>query len=515
MRILVLTLALSLAVPAAAQKRTDAKKDTTEPLLSTSLTWVFGDDNILLGAGQTRKSSPAAYFGECHSTVVDRTEPADCATNASRLQLYKRLKLSPFFQPEAALSVDLDIDQGGLYDSGSYIRANYFMDTRHETYWAVTMYPVDADRMRLGFHPDTSWGGTDSFPKNFRAGYAPGLQFDLDYRYWYLFLGAKAARVRSPAEDTLINPGGNELKNVERTFYGLLGGVGFEVMNSGLRFELNGGFFNKGTNTRQNALGAEIFAGGVAGRVSYRSGLPIGRAIDVRIFQQDAIRDELFRKETYRTGALSVAVEGEVNWLNQSLEDPDRVQSTKLETSFLGHVGFKLKYGFLRVHLDGIYRDLTGILFDVPGFVPYQALSTDVEVTPEIYASVAADYNIQPFDITVGLTLGMLQPATYEGVAPVGATASSVDQGNRKLVVRGSRAGDWDILPAGQDELTVFLARFDLRWSYYEAFQFIGSLWYGRDDNLAAVKQDAAGHNVRDFEEPDAVGFTIVSRVAF
>ncbi|MFT7621178.1 MAG: hypothetical protein ACI9WU_000339, partial [Myxococcota bacterium] len=226
-------------------------------------------------------------------------------------------------------------------------------------------------------------------------------------------------------------------------------------------------------------------------------------------------RDELFRREEYRTGALSVAAEAELSWLVQNLEDPDRVQSTKNESSLMGHVGFKLKYGFLRAHVDVIYRDLTAILFDVPGFIPYQALADNVVVTPEVYGSMALDYNIQPVDITIGITLGVLQPATYAGVANLGVNASPVDQGNAKIVVRGDAPGDWDILPAGQDELALFIGKLDVKWSYYDAFQFIGSIWYGRDDNLASVQQDAAGHNIRVFEEPNAVGFTIISHVAF
>ena len=512
-----LALAVLIAGPATAQQQPKGKVAQTpdEPFLKTSVTFVFGDDNLLVGAGETRKSSPSAYFGNCHGTIADRTEPSECGKNVTRLLLYKRLLLSPFFQPEAALSIDLDVDNNRLSDSGSYIRTNFFLDTRHERYWAFTLFPVDSDRMRLGFHPDVSWGGTDSFPKNFRSGLAPGLQFDLDYRYSHFFLGFKAARVKSPAEDTLINPGGNELKNVQRTFYGVLGGAGFEVQDSGLRFEFNGGFFNKGTNTRMNALGQSILAGGASGRVSFRRGIPIGRAMDVRIFQQDKIREELFRREQYRTGALSLAIEGEFWFLAQVLEDPDNVSSTKSETAIMGHIGAKMKYGYFRLHMDVIYRDLTAILFDVPGFIPYQALSADVKVSPEVYGAIAADYNIQPYDLTLGLTLGVLQPATYAGIAPTGANASSVDQGNTKVVVRGDQAGDWDILPNGQDELPLFVGRVDLKWSYYDAFRFIATLWYGRDDNLASIKPDASGHNLRTFEEPNALGFTILSQVNF
>lgn len=516
-------LLLSLPFVAAAQlpgsdeaKKKKVPADTTReaPFPTAALTFVFGDDNLLVGAGETRKSSPAPYFGKCHATTIERADPNDCGDSMTNLLLYKRLKVSPYFQPEGALSLDLrfgeDVD---LADAGSFIRANFFMDKRHETYWAVTMYPVDADKMRLGYHYDTSWGGTDSFPKNFRRGYAPGVQFDLDYRYWYLFVGFKGAQVRGPSTDILDNPGGNELKIVERSFYGGLLGTGFEFGDSGVRLEANGGFFNKGTNPRQNALGEPIYAGGASARLSFRRGLPIGRRIDAGLFQIDRLREELLRKEQYRVGKLSVAVEGEFSWLIQNLEDPDHVDSTKNESSYMGHLGLKLKYGYWRLHVDAIYRDLTAILFDVPGFVPFQGLSEDVEVSPEIFTAISTDYNIQPIDLTIGVTLGLQIPATYTGVAPTGNTASEVDQGNRKVVIRNPTS--WDILPPGEDELPLFVARLDVKWSYYDTFYVIASLWYGRDDNLASVTPDAAGHNVRDFEEPNAVGFTLLSQMRF
>ena len=505
-------LGLVFATTAVAQKKEESTKD--DPFLKTRITFSFGDDNVLVGAGETKKSSPSAYFGNCDAanTIGDAS---DCGKSQTDLILYKRLQLSPFFQPEAALAIGLNVVSGDIQDAGSYIRANYFMDERHETYWAVTLFPVDADRLRLGYYWDVSWGGTDSFPKNFRRGYAPGLKFDLDYRYWHLFVGVKAAKVRSPAEDILDNPGGNTLKNVERTFYGALGGAGFEFLNSGVRLELNGGFFNKGTNTRQNALGKPIYAGGVSTRLSYRHGMEIGRQIDVRIHQQDPVRDQLFKKETYRAGQVSVRAEVEATWLIQNLEDPDTVSSTVNEQSWMGHAGFALKVGYFRLHIDAIFRDLTAITFDVPGFIPYQALSKDAAVTPELSGTISADYNIQPVDLTIGLTFGILKPATYEGVAPLGMNVSSVNQGNRKVVVRGSKSGDWDILPPGEDELPVMVVRLDLKWNYYDAFAIVGTMYYGRDDNTAQVVQDAQGHNIRQFDEPNALGFTLLTRVKF
>ena len=494
----------------------DGKKEKAPPVFQPKLRFSYGDDNLLVGAGETKKSSPAAYFGgECNKTSLDRTTPTDCSKNALNMIFYTRLTLEPYFQPEAAVNLLVDVEKSVFQDDGSYLRANYFMDDQHETFWAITLFPFDADRLRLGYFQDVQWGGTNSFPKNLRRAFAPGLKFDLDYRYWHVFVGMKTALVRSPTDDILDNKGGNTLKNVERTFYGFLGGAGFEFSDTGLRLELNGGFFNKGTNTRRNALGQPIYAGGVSARFSWSSGLPIGRQIDLRIYQQDPIRDELFKREAMRHGDLSFRAEIEASELAQDLEDPDHVDSTKNEWSTMGHVGFGMKYGFFRLFADVIARELTAITFDVPGFVPNQALPDNVKVTPEVFGSVGFDYTFDPYGITIGGSVGVLKPATYEGVPPEPTNASPVDQGSSKTVVRGPSPLDWDILPQGEDELPVYMVRFDFRWVYYEAFGVAAQVYYGRDENTAQVEQDSFGHNVRVFQEPNTIGFQVLTQMKF
>ncbi|MFT5429925.1 MAG: hypothetical protein ACI9OJ_000598 [Myxococcota bacterium] len=516
--LLALALAGLMASPVASAQEQDPSPDTTDNAWpKTRISFTFGHENVLVKPGETKESVPGALFGACDKSILARTTSQECGGVAANLVLYKRLTFSKTFQPEAALSLRIRASDSGadMDDNGSYLRLNYFLSPSHDKFWALTLFPVDADRMRLGYHYDVSWGGTDSFPKNFRRGAAPGLKFDLDYKYWHFFVGAKGALVRSPADDILDNPGGNTLKNVVRVFYGGLAGFGVEFMDTGLRLEMNGGIFNKGTNTRQNAIGQDILAGGVSGRLSYRFGMPIGRQIDIRLYQQDPIRSELFEKENYKGGKFSMAAEIEGTFLIQSLEDPDRVNSTRNEQSWMSHVGFAMKYGHFRMHLHAIYRDLTAILFDVPGFVPYQALPENTETSGEIYASLAADYNIQPIDLTIGLKFGLLKPATYNGIVPAGTTASSTDQGRRKVVVRGSGTGDWDILPAGEDELLVFSTELSVKWSFYDFFAVVGEISYERDDNVAQVIQDAQGHNVRVFDEPNRLGFMILSEMLF
>ncbi len=492
----------------------EAPSDNYYP--STRLAFTFGDDNVLVGAGETRKSSPSAFFGQCNRTSLDRTVASDCyRQNITNLILYKRLKLHANFQPEAALALGIDLQNNMITDEGSYIRANWFFDETHRTYWALTLFPLDSDRLRLGYYYDVSWGGTDTFPKNFRKGLAPGLRFDMDLGYFSFFVGAKAALIRSPAEDVLDNKGGNTIKNVERTNYGVFAGVGAPFGQSGVRMELNGGFFQKGTNTRQNALGEPIYAGGFSGRVSWSRGIAIGRQTDIRIFQQDPVRNALFQKEIYQTGLVSVALEAEATGLVQNLEDPDHTQSTKIEWAALGHFGLSMKVGFWRIFAHTIVRSLSAITFDVPGFIPYQALPKDAKVSPEIMGSLGFDYNFKSIDLTLGFNYLILRPATFIGTVPTGLNASITEQGLRKVVIRGSRSGDWDILPPGENELPVHMLRLDLKWSFFESFGVIGQIGYTRDDNLASVKQDSFGHNIRVFDQPNGVNFNLICQVKF
>ena len=183
------------------------------------------------------------------------------------------------------------------------------------------------------------WGGTNSFPKNLRRAFAPGLELDLDYRYWHVFVGMKTALVRSPTDDILDNKGGNTLENVERTFYGFLGGAGFEFSDTGPRLELDGGFFNRSCkNTMPEACVAahDIVAvfpldGLELHRLCLRSG---AKTLAVTVIdtcgdgdcdgcctRNRGDADALIDLEKYTAARFGVE-DGEIEWADLGLGDP-------------------------------------------------------------------------------------------------------------------------------------------------------------------------------------------------
>ena len=480
-----------------------------------SLGFSFADDNVLRDAGETRISSPNAYFGQSPESYFSRLGDGGFGASTLDLHIYGAVEgLHPLILPEGAVVLRLNPAEGDYADNGTYLKFNYFFEPAHKTGFSIEMFPIDSDRMRLGFHHDISWGGTDVFPAHFRKGLVPGLKIQVDMGSWYLFAGVKTALVRSPTEDILDNPGGNTNKIVERTSYGVLAGAGVDIWE-GLRFEVNGGWFYKGSNTRANVLGERIDAGGFSGQLSYRYGLPIGRRIDLRLYQEDPLRNDILSPERYGSGvSFYVALEG--TGLLQTLEDPDRVRSTFHEWSYAGMLSFQLKWDHLRVHIEGVLRSLTYITFNVPGFVPYQGLPENVETQPEIYGSLSLDYHIDVADLTVALTLGVLRPSTYKGVPPLGPFSNAtLQQGVHKVVVRGAASGDWDILPAGSDVLPVFYMKTSLKWTFGENFAAIAELTYGRDPNLAQVFRDARGHAIRQFDDPNILGFGLLARLSY
>jgi len=502
-RLLTSLLFLAFALPGAARAG-DLKAD---------LAFTFGDDNVLRGPGETRKNSPSAFFGSMSGTPLDRAFPTEISESLMLLSLKGAITSGEHFVPEGGLLVRLNLAQGTLKDYGTYLRLNWLLDAdAKDRKIYLELYPNESNALRAGYAPDLAWGVADAFPKNFRKGPVPGAKLGYASKDLYAFVGVKTALVRSPAEDILFNPGGNTNKYVEQTAYGALGGAGVELFDH-LWVEASGGVFQKGNNTRANVLGKPILAGGGSARVAWLQGLPIGQEIGVRAYFADPLRSTVFSDEDYNRGfSFYAGVEGGL--LVQTLEDPDHIHSTRNEYSKAFGLTLRAKYRMLRVHLLGSARDLTYILFNVPGLVPYQALPEGASVTPEIFGALAVDYHFPTLGLTPSLTAAVIVPATYKGGVPEGQAADSAATGVRTMVIMDTNAANWSILPSGEGAMPVPMGRFALKWSY-GGFSAIGELFYERDNNLAQVFQDERGHSIRKFDKPDILGFALVARMAF
>ena len=504
---------------------TESASESSEPHWSSQLfdrvliqlNW--GDDNLLLGSGETRESSPDPNFSRCARTQVDGVTGKDCSQGTSRLGLYKSVDIGEGFTAAGALVLGLGVvtdpesSKAGnvsLYDLGSYVRLN--KDFGEDTSLMMEMFPVDARPLKLGFHPDIEWGTKDEFPANFRRGAAPGLKLGVSAGGFYAFAGVKTALIKSPLEIELESDIGNRILFSTRTFYGALGGLGLDLARLGLSVEANGGFFHKGTLTKEGVLGKDIFSGGGSLRVAYRQGLPIGLRIDSSLYQRTVAGAKAVKKEQY-DGSVALAASAEGTLRVQNLSDFEVPGSTELEWSYAGHVGLKLKASDLRVHAEARMRSLTHITAEVPGFFPYTTIPENAETMPELQGLLSVDYRLG--NVTLALTGGVRLPATYRGLAPTGAGEDAASAGIRTVVVSEADAGGWYILPAGIDAQLVGWGEIGLKWHPADEFALMGEVLYGHDGNRTQVERDSAGHAVRVFTQPHILGINLLGQFLF
>jgi len=506
----ILTLA-ALLIPAAAVAEDDDR------LFDTTISFSFADDNALKDAGETRQNSPTGFFGQSPDGSLSRVEDPAFEGTTSLLRIAGSSDVGRW-KPGGELLVRFKVDTVGKYELGDYgsnLSLRYLFSD--EASFGFTAYPVDTDRFRLGHNWDVTWGGSDTFPRNFRSGQVPGFKLDLDTAVLDVFAGMKAALIRSPAEDILDNPGGNTTQLVERAYYSALLGLGVEIPGTGLRMDLQGAFFQKGTSTRDAVLGEPILAGGGTAIVRWTRGATVGNRLDLDLYFQDPTRYPL-REESYE-GHLGFDVAMEYTHLAQVLEDPDHPASTRLEQARAAALTAGLRYRKLRTHLNLIFRDLSFIVFNTPGFVPYQAMPEAAEVKPEIFGVLSVDYFIKSLGLTPALSVGVLRPATYrpnmQGSTLTGPYAAAVEEGIHKVVVKGSNSFDWQMLPAGEDEWLVFMARFDVKWNLGEAFAMIGEVSYRYDGNIAQVFMTDQGHAVLRFDDPHILSYGLVAEYQF
>ena len=500
--------------------------------LDAKISFPFADDNVLRDAGEDRQSSPDIYIGGSPSPAVDRLLP-DRYDSFMHIALYKALDLTEAFLPEAAVNVKLDLAKGVIKDDASYLRLNFLWNRTKQTASApgaadsgqspqrgigdsvfLELFPIDADRLRLGFHYELSWGGTDVFPRNFRTTSAPAARVGVDIGGFYAFAGLKTALIKSAIEAKLANSEGNETLFVERTFYGGLFGAGVELGVDGLWLELNGGLFEKGTNNKAEVLGKPILAGGASAMLSFSRGTPVGRRLDLNLFRADPVRFDLTETEPY-DGEISYRLAAEFGFQSQTLADFDFTGSTKNELSMAAFGSIGIKFAETRVHLDGGFRDMTWITANVPGFFPYSALPETADVTPEFSGTISVDHLFKDVGLTPYVSFGVQMPATYRGTLPAGQNNSTVSQGVQKVVVRGVEPGDWDILPEGEDALPVLSTVGGLRWTYEKTFAALVQLDYSYDPDRAQIRKDENGIGTRVFVEPNRLGVSLLASVRF
>ncbi|MBI4820315.1 MAG: hypothetical protein HY791_28880 [Deltaproteobacteria bacterium] len=436
------------------------------------VTFVFGNKDVLSKPGERRQTPTSGYrIGLDPGTSVPFLEQLHDELTGyesfSHFVVYRKFESAwPRWEADVALAGLLSVSQSSgtfeLSDSGSYIRILRKLgdgaEGETQTY-DLTAWPLSTDRFRLGSTHVLSWADNAAFPGktsvgSFTRGSVPGIRLrwrsprDADY----VFAGLKSALLTSRV------PGleaGEFIPNFAALF-----GAGM-TLGDAIMFEAHGAYVEKGTQERPGLEGEPIYSVGTSGAITLFHGTFVRERSDLRLYRDDTgpwLDGTVLRPYEPGSGYF-VSLEGV--YQTQSLEDPERFGRTKPLPGIGVGLSGNLKIDELSVTLYAFLRTAGFILFDVPGFVPFQALADATETEPELTLSAKLEYDVTGLALRPALRLGILFPATL---------TSSIDEGARvQVLVNGT---DRIVLPVGIDARPVFAGMFEVPFAPLEGSPF-------------------------------------------
>ena len=190
-----------------------------------------------------------------------------------------------------------------------------------------------------------------------------------------------------------------------------------------------------------------------------------------------------------------VAAEGEV--LGQTLKDPDKTGTTKIQMGTAGDMNVRVMMDRVRLRLDVSYRDLAYILHSVPSLPTYEDFPSQYKVTPDFFAAVGADKNWNDF-LTLGLIVGVDKPATL--TSPNGIPGQMGSSGTSTAVFRNNNIDTLiTILPAGKTAVPQFALKANAKLDFGKIFSTVFEVFYSYDGNQSTYK--------RECDDPDTCNF--------
>jgi hypothetical protein len=488
--------------------------------IDTRIAFALANSNVFVKPGETTPSEPGTGFGaarqntQFYDNFNTRFTGFETLTTAA---LYKRsASFFEGFDTEAAVNVLLLVQPSGaiqLFDNASYVKLNYRpagWGSKEEI--AFTGFPVSSDRFRLGYAWRVSWGGDSSFTFNQGGGVSstgrpaavPGAKLQITRDRWYAFVGAKTGLLL------------NNLLNVQERQYGALAGAGIDLVPNRFRFEVNGGYFDRGIvpSLAQQGIRAPVKAFGGSAQLSLFSD-SILPSIDLRLYKNDPdATQRFFRPESY-PGGLSYQISVEGSLLGQTLVNPDRFAATRVQPASSMAVQARFKVNFWRLYALGLYRTLSFIQFDVPGLPPYYDFSSNATKRPELWGAIGLDRFVEPWHLTLGLVLGVQSPASLSAARfdfggnnpPPGLT------GPRTVVVRDVNL--FAILPADVPVIPIFSVKGTFKLDLSEYFAMVGEVFYNRDANRVTFRDSTQSIAQPVFEKEHQLGFNVVMQARF
>ncbi|MGA9524997.1 MAG: hypothetical protein WBV82_26295 [Myxococcaceae bacterium] len=500
-RIVALSLVAGLASPAWAGE-----------LLDTRLSFVFADDNVFAGPGETNPNSPDMGFGagpqnnQFFDNYNTRYSGFESLSN-----LVLHAKSPAFFEgfvTEAALAILLAEIRSGelrLRDNSSYVRLAWRPQSWSEKENIEFVgFPVSADRFRLGYLYRLSWGGNSIYGSRATRNGIPGAKLQINQDRWYAYVGGKTALF---LDDTILE---------EQTAYGALAGAGFDILPI-LRVEAGAGYFQKGKipSLANQGIDAPVNALGASGRISLHVNEPVSESMDLKLYKNDPdVFEKLFSPSKYQ-GGISYTVSLEASRMYQTLADPDVFARTEPQAADALALQGRVTVNFARFSALAVYRSLEFIQFDVPGFPPYHNFPDGTEVKPEMFLAVGADYHFPKLRLTPGIVVGVQQAASMTPPDTLmGGNEPIVGmEGQRTVVFRDTNLVS--ILPPNTEPLLIWSAKSSTRWDISEMFAAVGEVYWTHDPNRATFIQDVTGVVQQVFEDNDRLGFNLIVQARF
>ncbi len=381
-------------------------------------------------------------------------------------------------------------------DDGSYVRIiKHFDDAKNLSF---TGYAVDANRFRLGYSYDITWGGRDIYAFDPYA--APGLRAQFQSGPHYVFAGVKTA------VGDYTDADGN--KNNE-AYWGFLAGGGLEV---GKHLRIEGGFgdFQQGQLTNVGDVesplyNAPITALGGSAQVSVRTNpaLDYISSSELKLYRNapEFMRDSYISHR--RLDGFGLLVQSEINVITHDLIDPEAPETTTVETAIAGDVQALAVMGTTEINVDFVYKDLPYIVFNIPGITSGYALDPDLNATPQLYVRGKIGHWFEQAHLTPSLGVGWELPATY---TTGDSSFVQYDERNKAHV------------PDGQEPTAILSAVAGLQWDVSPSTVLVGEVLYTVDNNLSDFQTNDDGTNafVPEAEAVrNALGFNLMMRARF
>ena len=449
--------------------------------MDTRIAFTLTNENMLVQPGQTIPSVPGWHFGTPNSLGVLFFDNYDTRYSGfetlSHAVMYRDFHKG-HFDAETAFVVrinELSQNDISLSDDGSYLVLSDWKDPDHvdPTRISLTVWPVSADRFRLGYSYRLSWGGDPEYGRSNSA--TPGMKLQYDTDKAYAFIGAKSAIIL------------DERTAEDESAFAFLGGAGIDP-HPMVRLEVNGGYFDRGYNELIDVDDQKVRLFGASAQIAIHKDMPVQSSIDYKLYKYNNERvSGLFDPVKY-PGGISWLAMSEFTVIGQTLKDPSQTGTTKIQTGMAGDVNVRVMIDRIRLRFDASYRDLAFILHSVPSLPTYEDFPADYKTTPDMFAAVGADRNWNDF-LTVGLVFGVEKPATLTSPQGIPGGATGVTGSSTAVIMNDNVNTIITILPTGKDAVPQVAVKGTAKLDFGRIYSALLEVYYTYDGNQTTYQR--------------------------